>query len=101
MGDGNMDVLAKLMDSTPTKFHIYMLKANNYYSLYLTTVALFDVYVGGGGASVFTIKVQTTCDYFDLVGEKVYFVVAIHVFSLPPTYRYFRRMCPEYLLIER
>ena len=46
-----MDVLAKLIDYMTSKFNT--LKANNYYSLYLTTVGLFDCL-----CSVFTMKIQ-------------------------------------------
>ena len=56
--DENMDVLAKLMDYMPSKFNTLKSQC---YSLYLTIVGLFDVYV------VFSQwKSKQVVDYFTL-----------------------------------
>ena len=90
--DENMDVLAKLMDYMPSKFNTLK---SQYYSLYLTIVGLFDVYT----CSVFTMKVETSCWLFYFRSEKSLFSI-YRVLSLPPTSRYFHRMCKTYLLMN-
>ncbi len=90
--DENMDVLAKLMDYMPSKCNTLK---SQYYSLYLTIVGLFDVY------EVFSQwKSKQVVDYFTLGVQKVYFLFNYRVLSLPPTSRYFHRMCKTYLLMN-